>query len=125
MIILRTAIIFLTVLLASLRAEAKVTLVLKTTSLVEGSRIHLADVVKPMEAGRLDAGLSQLDLGSAPLSGYTAHLTRQEIERLLRAQGLLGEISLQGADAISIERASRFSTARRLLQLQPAIFKLC
>lgn len=107
MIILRTVIIFLAVLLVSLQAEAKVTLAIKASTLIEGSRIHLGDVVDPLQASRLGTDLRQFDLGGAPLSGYTARLTRQEIERLLRAQGLLDEISLQGAEAINIERASK------------------
>jgi flagella basal body P-ring formation protein FlgA len=79
---------------ASLRAEA----------VVAGARVTLGDVAA-LDAN--DAGLAAVDLGAAPLPGYSGRLSRKDIERRLRASGMNGPIAWAGAEAVRVERSAR------------------
>lgn len=94
----RLTLSMLAALLCCAAHAAPLPLHLKAEALVAGPRIELADVVQA--AGPLPA----LDLGAAPLPGYSARLARAELERTLRARGLQGQYTVAGADAVRIER---------------------
>lgn len=74
--------------------------------LVSQARVTLADVVEPSQAS---AGLAQVDLGAAPLPGYTLHLSRAQVERELRTRGLAFALAdgPSAADAVTIERVAQ------------------
>ena len=97
--------------LASAHAEAAVQLSLKAQSMINGPRVTLGDVAAL--AGDTADGtaeiqaLTAIDLGVAPLPGYTDRFTRKEIERLVRARGLNQTITWHGADAVQIERIAK------------------
>lgn len=108
---LRPALPFLSMLaaLACCAAHAApLPLQLKAEALVAGPRIALADVVQA------DGTLPALDLGAAPLPGYSARLARAELERTLRARGLQGQFTVAGADAVRIERRAQAADSAAL-----------
>ena len=78
-------------------------LTLKASALVAGPRVLLADVAQ-LEAA--DGAMAALDLGAAPLPGYTARLARSEIERTLRARGQ-GYRLAPGVEVVRIERRTQ------------------
>jgi flagella basal body P-ring formation protein FlgA len=92
---------------ASARAGSDLELVLKAEAMVAGPRVSLGDLIAASEREPMPRALAAIDLGGAPLPGYSDRLSRREIERLLRAQGLTGAVSWRGADAVQIGRLSR------------------
>jgi flagella basal body P-ring formation protein FlgA len=92
---------------ASARAQADLELVLKAEAMVAGPRVSLGELIAPGEREPVPRALAAIDLGGAPLPGYSDRLSRREIERLLRAQGLTGAVSWRGAEAVQIGRLSR------------------
>lgn len=75
---------------------------LRASATVAGPRVTLAELATvDGDAGTLGA----LDLGPAPLPGYTTRLSRAQIERVLRARGT--PHTLGGAPAVSIERLTQ------------------
>lgn len=97
--IFRLSLSMLTALLCGAAQTAPLPLQLKPEALVAGPRIALADVVQAAP------GLPAVDLGAAPLPGYSARLARAELERTLRARGLQGQYTVTGADAVRVERS--------------------
>lgn len=94
----RLSLSMLAALLYGAAHAAPLPLQLKAEALVAGPRIALADVVQAAP------GLPAIDLGAAPLPGYSARLARAELERTLRARGLQVQYTVTGADAVRIER---------------------
>jgi len=89
---------------------APLPLQLKAEALVAGPRIQLADVVQA------DGTLPSLDLGAAPLPGYSARLARAELERMLRSRGMQGQFTVAGADAVRIERRAQAADSNALVE---------
>ncbi|NHZ42579.1 flagellar basal body P-ring formation chaperone FlgA [Massilia aquatica] len=98
-------------LLASSGALAAVQVTLKGSALVTGARITLADIASVQ--GENAAALGVLDLGPAPLPGYSARISRAELERTLRSRGLAWRLA--GENAVSIERRAQAFDARQLV----------
>jgi flagella basal body P-ring formation protein FlgA len=97
---------------AAAQAAADVELSLKSEALVMGPRIRLAEVAVLSERDPATPALAAIDLGGAPLPGYGDRFTRREIERLIRMQGLQGQVVWHGAEAVRIERMSHaYATA--------------
>lgn len=91
---------------AATPASSAVELSLKADATVAGARVTLGDVAVVEDAdGTVAAGLATVDLGAAPLPGYTQRLTRREIERQLRSRGLGISWARETADAVRVERA--------------------
>jgi flagella basal body P-ring formation protein FlgA len=107
---LRLANTLLAVVLMHLSAHlfAAVELDLKPESMVRGPRLLLGDVLAGQQGNtsEIDA-IKSIDLGSAPIVGYSAYITRNEIERLIRSQGFHNTIVWQGAKTARIERLTR------------------
>jgi flagella basal body P-ring formation protein FlgA len=94
-----------------LPALAAVALTLAPTALAGGARVTLADVARG-PAGTAPA-LDTVDLAAAPLPGYTLHLTRAEIARILRTRALPFTLAPDGPDVVQVERRSQpFDPAR-------------
>lgn len=74
---------------------------LKAQAQVAGPRVQLQDLVQAASP------LPALDLGAAPLPGYSARLVRAELERALRARGLQERYAVAGAEAVRIERSTQ------------------
>ena len=93
------------VMLASVNAAADVRLALKADSAVRAPRVILGDVTTFESGNEVEARrLAAIDLGSAPLPGYTNRFTRKEIERLVRSGGVYANLLWQGADTVRVER---------------------
>jgi len=87
---------------------AAVELTLKSESMVKGTRLSLGDLVLHDQNEANEAAVVMaVDLGSSPPPGYTAYMTRKQIERLVRSQGLNHAITWQGPEAVRIERITR------------------
>lgn len=101
--------------LSSGLACAAVQLSLKDAAMVRGPRVSLGDVAAfgGNEQGAWPA-LAAVDLGAAPLPGYTARLSRTEIARLVRARGLAQGVSWQGNDAVRIERIATLYDSKNI-----------
>lgn len=88
-------------------AHAMVTLELKQESVVSSDHVMLADVVVPYPDTELMPQAGQVDLGAAPLPGYSDRLSRAQIERRLRARtGITAHIRWSGADSVHVVRRS-------------------
>jgi flagella basal body P-ring formation protein FlgA len=98
---MRLPLLSLLLLLACAPAGAATRLTLKAGVAVPGARVTLADVADGGER----AALAAIDLGAAPLPGYTARFTRAELARLLRARALPYELA--GAEAVAVDRSSQ------------------
>jgi flagella basal body P-ring formation protein FlgA len=101
-------------LLVATHAATAARLSLKPEAMVDGPRVTLGDVAAIDGSDRTDARvLAAIDLGSAPLPGYTQRFMRKEIERLVRSHGLGGAVEWRGAEAIRVERVAKvFDTAQ-------------
>ena len=84
-------------------ARAAAQLTLKAAASVPGPRVTLAELA--VIGGDAGATLGALDMGPAPLPGYTTRLARAEVERMLRARGLA--LAVGGAAAVGIERLTQ------------------
>ncbi|RSZ56282.1 flagellar basal body P-ring formation protein FlgA [Massilia atriviolacea] len=102
--------VLIPLLLAASGALAAARVTLKGSALVAGARITLADVASVQ--GEDGAALGALDLGPAPLPGYSARISRAELERTLRSRGLAAQLA--GENAVSIERRAQAFDARQL-----------
>lgn len=89
-----------TLLLVPACVPAAERLTLKASVLVGAARITLADVVTPDIPA-----LTSIDLGAAPLPGYSMRLSKAEVARMLRSRGLGFE--LDGVDAVNVERRTQ------------------
>jgi flagella basal body P-ring formation protein FlgA len=83
---------------------AGVPLTLKADALVSGARVTLADVVQA-QAGA--PALAAVDLGAAPLPGYTLRIASAQLARILRARALPYQLAAGGAPAVSVERRTQ------------------
>jgi len=102
-------------LLASSQAMAVLQVTLKAEALVHGPRVTLGDVAVLSDTVDADAGngasaeraLAAIELGGAPLAGYTYRYTRKEVERLVRAANAGQPLSWNGASTVRVERAAK------------------
>jgi flagella basal body P-ring formation protein FlgA len=93
-------------LLVSANAAA-MQLSLKAEALVKGPRLLLGDLISFEGEKREVHAMATLDLGSAPLPGYSDRYTRKELERKIRSRGHHAALNWNGAEAIRVERAGR------------------
>jgi flagella basal body P-ring formation protein FlgA len=105
--------------------RASVHVSLKADAMVSRARVTLGDVATMDDGEGSKNGapgnpaivktLSAIDLGSAPLPGYTDRTTRKEIERLVRSRGLDATVIWDGADAVRIERIAKAADSAQLV----------
>lgn len=94
---------------------AAVQMSLKTDAMVDGPRVTLGDITTLEGDDKADArALAAIDLGRAPLPGYTQRFTRKEIERLMRSNRFSGAVAWRGAEAVRIERIARAFDAEQI-----------
>jgi flagella basal body P-ring formation protein FlgA len=93
-------------------AAQTVRIALRPSALAAGPRVMLAEVAD----GDGATALADVDLGPAPLPGYSARLTRAGIERTLRARGLRYELAA-GADSVKVDRRTQAYDGRSLTAL--------
>jgi len=90
-------------------AVAATVLTLSPTALADGARVTLADVAH----GAAPAPLAAVDLGAAPLPGYTLRLAKADIARILRSRALPYQLAADGPEVVQVERRSQaFDQAR-------------
>lgn len=101
-------ILAIAMLLATAHAADGAQLSLKSDAMVDGPRVTLGDIAAIDGGDKTDArALAAIDLGSAPLPGYTQRFTRREIERLVRSRGPGSAVSWRGAEAVRVERIAK------------------
>lgn len=111
-------------LMAALPCAARTVLTLEASALAAGARVTLSDVAHGAD-GAKPAALGAIDLGAAPLPGYTLRLTRAEIARTLRARALPYELAPDGPAAVRVERRTQpFDQARVAQAAEQALREL-
>ncbi|NHZ89950.1 flagellar basal body P-ring formation protein FlgA [Massilia sp. CCM 8733] len=107
--------VLIPLLLAASGALAAARVTLKSSAMVTGARITLADIASVQGDGA--AALAALDLGAAPLPGYSARISRAELERTLRSRALPYQLGGDSAASVSIERRAQGVDAQALAAL--------
>ncbi|MFZ6765901.1 flagellar basal body P-ring formation chaperone FlgA [Undibacterium sp. Di26W] len=101
-------------------AMAGVVASLRPDVMVNAPRVKLADIIqmesdsgKPGDA--ISKSLGSIDLGTAPLPGYSVRYSRKEIDRIVRANGQAQGIEWRGADTVKVERLAKFFDNTQLI----------
>ncbi|MCH8618761.1 flagellar basal body P-ring formation chaperone FlgA [Undibacterium sp. TS12] len=105
--------------LSAMPAMAGVVMSLKTDAVVNAARVKLSDLVDiDAESHQQDEPLiktmAAVDMGNAPLPGYSLRFSRKEIERIIRASGQVKAIEWRGAEAVKVERLAKVFDSTQL-----------